>query len=128
MYNNNVNMIETLWNGDKKSMRCPRCRGPLTMVQEEPLEDSDELYTTYSTIIECTKCSFQTTAESFTIFGSVKEYDSQQVEIGSWSPSGSRVVSKYDHHLNPDLLKELKTSEELVEFLILNHHVIQVIG
>ena len=98
------------------------------MIQVEPLDESDGMYTPYRTVIECTTCSFQLTTESFTILGSVKDFDSHQVEIASWSPSGSRVISKYDHILNFDLLKDLKKTEELVEFLILNNHAVQVIG
>ena len=66
--------------------------------------------------------------ESFTILGSVKDFDADHVEIGSWSPSGSRVLSKYKHLLNFDLLKKLKKSTELVEFLIVDKQAIQVIG
>jgi len=49
-------------------------------------------------------------------------------DFGSWSPSGSRVMSHYEHVLNYDFLKKLKESGELVEFLIVNEHAVQVVG
>jgi hypothetical protein len=66
--------------------------------------------------------------ESFTILGSIKDYDEKYIEIGSWGPSGSRVLSKYRYTISPDLLSQLKKSQELVEFLIVNEHAVQVIG
>ena len=82
----------------------------------------------YDTIIECTSCDFKIRAESFTILGSVKNFDLKHMEIGSWSPSGSRVLSSYEHILDYDLLKKLKESGELAEFLIVNKQVVHVIG
>jgi hypothetical protein len=38
------------------------------------------------------------------------------------------VISRYEHILDYDLLKKLKESCELKEFLIVNKQVIQVIG
>jgi hypothetical protein len=58
----------------------------------------------------------------------VKNFDLKYIEIASWSPSGSRVISRYEHILDYDLLKKLKNSSELKEFLIVNKQVIQVIG
>ena len=52
----------------------------------------------------------------------------EHVTIASWSPSGSRVVSRYEHVLSYELLKKLKNSAELKEFLVVNNQVIQVIG
>ncbi len=127
-YKNDVNIVSDLWSSGERSMRCPQCKGALTMVLGEPIDDTDGMYTPYRTVIECTSCSFRTTAESFTILGGVRDFDSHWVEIASWSPSGSRVISKFDHILNYDLLKNLKKSGELVEFLILNDHAVQVIG
>ena len=127
-YKNDVDIVTDLWSPGDRSMRCPQCKGSLTMVLGEPIDDSDGMYIPYRTEIECTSCLFHITAESFTILGSIKDFDSHQVEIASWSPSGSRVISKYDHILSYDLLKDLKKSGELVEFLILNDHAVQVIG
>ena len=89
---------------------------------------AEDAYTPYDTVIECTSCDFKIRAESFSILGSVKNFDLKNVEIASWSPSGSRVLSTYEHILDYDLLKKLKESAELKEFLIVNKQVIQVIG
>ena len=98
------------------------------MVQIEPIYDSDTAYTPYKTVIECNSCNFRLITESFTVLGSVKSFDAHHVEIASWSPSGSRDISQYEHVLNYDLLKNLHESGELVEFLIVNKQVVQVIG
>ena len=127
-YKKNMKVLEEIWDRTGGSMICPQCKGSLTMIQVEPIYDTENAYTPYKTVIECTSCSFKLVTESFTILGSVKEFDSHHVEIGSWSPSGSRILSRYEHILSYDLLKELKESGELVEFLIVNKQVVQVIG
>jgi hypothetical protein len=109
-------------------MICPQCKGMLTIVQIEPIYDTENAYTPYRTVVECASCSFRMVTESFTILGSIKEYDAEYADIGSWGPSGSRMLSRFKHTLSPDLLAELKKSQELVEFLIVNEHVVQVIG
>lgn len=111
-----------------KPMKCPKCGENMKIVQVEPLYDEDNAYVPYDTIIECDSCTFKIRAESFTLFGGVKDFNLNHVEIGSWSPSGSRILSDYEHVLNYDLLKELKKSGELVEFLIVNKHIVEVIG
>jgi len=100
----------------------------MIIVQVDPIYDTDNAYIPYDTIIECTSCSCEIRAESFTLLGGVKDFNLNHVEIGSWSPSGSRVLSDYEHVLDYDLLKDLKESEELVEFLVVNEHIIEVIG
>ena len=110
------------------SMICPQCHKNLIIIQVDPVNNSDDDYIPYDTILECVSCDFQIRAESFTILGSVKDFDSHNVEIGSWTPSGSRALTKYEHMLDYNLLKELKDSGELVEFLIVNNIVIQVVG
>lgn len=111
-----------------KSLVCPQCKHKMVIVQLEPMHDADNAYIPYDTIIECTSCDFKIRAESFSILGSIKNFDLKHIEIASWSPSGSRVISNYEHILDYDLLKELKASGELKEFLIVNKQVIQVIG
>jgi len=123
----NIKVLKDLWNETGSALICPQCNGSLTMIQIEPIITTDSAYTSYRTVIECTSCSFKLETESFTILGSIKDFDSHHVEIGSWSPSGSRVLSRYEHTLSYDLLKELKESGELVEFLIVNRQVVQVI-
>ena len=127
-FKKNMDVLKDIWDKTGGSMICPQCKGTLTMIQIEPILDTENPYVPYKTVIECSSCSFKLTTESFTILGSVKEFDSHNVEIASWSPSGSRVLSKYEHILNYNLLKELKKSAELVEFLVVNKQVVQVIG
>jgi len=127
-FKKNMDVLKDIWDKTGGSMICPQCKGTLTMVQIEPIPDTTNPYVPYKTVIECSSCSFSLTTESFTILGSIKDFDSHHVEISSWSPSGSRVLSKYEHILNYNLLKDLKKSAELVEFLIVNKQVVQVIG
>ena len=125
----NMEVLADIWdkNGDK-TMQCPECGSKMILVQVEPIHDVHNAYVPYDTIIECTSCPFNIRAESFTILGSVKDFNASTVEIGSWSPSGSRVLSKYEHILDYNLLKKLKESGELVEFLVVDKQVVQVIG
>ena len=112
----------------KKTLECPQCGHKMIIVQLEPIQDAENAYIPYDTVIECTSCDFKIRAESFSILGCVKDFDVKHIEIASWSPSGSRVVSHYEHVLDYELLKKLKQSAELKEFLIVNKQVIQVIG
>ena len=124
-----TSVAEDIWRqSSQRSMTCPQCKGFLTVVQVEPIYDTDNTYTPYRTVVECSSCSFRMVTESFTILGGIKDYDSEYVEIGSWGPSGSRVLSKFKHSISSNLLNELKKSQELVEFLIVNEHAVQVIG
>jgi len=125
----NAEVLASIWDrtGDK-SFVCPQCGSSLTMIQIEPVEDTENAYTPYKTIIECDSCSFKLETVSFTILGSVKDFDAEYVEIGSWGPSGSRILSRYEHILDYNLLKDLKKSAELVEFLVVNNQVVQVVG
>lgn len=127
--NKKLDLISGLWDKTgKKTMVCPKCHSKMIIVQLEPIQDAENAYIPYDTIIECTKCDFNIRVESFTILGAIKSFDLKNVEIGSWSPSGSRVLSTYEHVLDYDLLKKLKEDGELAEFLIVNKHVVQVIG
>jgi len=122
-------IAEDIWGqSGQRSMVCPQCKGFLTVVQVEPIYEDDNAYTPYRTIVECASCSFRMVTESFTVLGSIKSYDDEYVEIGSWGPSGSRVASRFKHSISTNLLSELKKSQELVEFLVVNEHVVQVIG
>lgn len=109
-------------------LRCPQCQGKLTIIQIEPIYDVDNAFVPYRTVVECGSCSYRMVTESFTILGGIKNVDGQYVEIGSWGPSGSRILSRYRYTVDSNLLKNLKKTQELVEFLILNEHVVQVIG
>lgn len=125
---NDLKIVNDLWKNRSEGLICPKCKAPLTMIQQEPVFDSEGDYTPYKTIIECSQCSFHVTTESFTILGSVKKYTTTMIEIGSWTTSGSRAVSTFNHILNHDLLSTLEQSGELVEFLIVGKQVVQVIG
>lgn len=125
----NMEIIAKLWDrSGEKSMLCPKCGSKMIMIQLDPIQDYQNPYLAYDTIIECTKCEFEIRTESFTILGSVKNFDLKKIEIASWSPSGSRVISCYEHILDYNTLKKLKESGGLKEFLIVNKHVIQIIG
>ncbi len=124
-----MEILAKIWDKDDGNVLvCPQCKSKMIIVQVEPIQDVENAYIPYDTIIECTYCDFKIRAESFSILGSVKDFDLKNVEIASWSPSGSRVISHYEHILDYDLLKRLKESAELKEFLIVNKQVIQVIG
>ncbi len=122
-------VAEDIWGqSGQRSRICPQCKGFLTVVQVEPIYETDNAYTPYRTIVECSTCSFRMVTESFTILGSIKDFDNEYVEIGSWGPSGSRVLSRFKHSISSTLLAELKKSQELVEFLVVNQRIVQVIG
>jgi DNA-directed RNA polymerase subunit RPC12/RpoP len=124
-----MDVLAEIWDhSSSKSLQCPQCNHKMVIVQVEPLHDAENAYIPYDTVIECTHCDFKIRAESFSILGCVKDFDLKNVEIASWSPSGSRVISRYEHILDYELLKELKETAELKEFLIVNKQVIQVIG
>ena len=125
----NMDVIANLWDRTgENSMVCPKCGSKMIMIQLDPVQDYQNPYVAYDSIIECTKCEFEIKTESFTILGSVKSFDLKQIEVASWSPSGSRVISCYEHILDYNILKKLKESGELIEFLIVNKQVIQIIG
>ena len=124
-----MEILADIWDKSRdKVLLCPKCGKKMIIVQVEPIHDAENAFIPYDTIIECTNCEFQIRAESFSILGSVKSFDLKHVEIASWSPSGSRVISQYEHILDYELLKKLKESAELKEFLVVNKQVIQVIG
>jgi len=126
-----MEILASIWDKTghgRESLKCPDCGSRLVLIQVEPIYDAHNAYVPYDTVIECTSCPFSLRAESFSILGSVKSFDMNEIEIASWSPSGSRVLSKYEHILDYDLLKSLKESAELVEFLVVDKQVVQVIG
>ena len=125
----NLKMVSNLWKySNNKGLKCPQCKSNLILFQVDPIEDWNNPYQTYETVIECTSCSFKTKSISYTILGSVKDYSVDRLKINGWSPSGSRVEAEFEHIIDYSLLKELKKSNELVEFLIVDDHVIQVVG
>ena len=124
-----IDVLKDIWNRDNKGlMICPKCSGSLTIVQLQPVTKPGATSVLYQTVVECDSCPFNIKVESCTIFGAVKSFDDQMVEIGSWSSTGSRTTSTYQHSLDPKLLRELQSSGELVEFLIVDDRVVVVIG
>ena len=123
-----IEIFSKLWLDDEHNLKCPKCGGQLILIQADPIEDFNNPYTTYETVVECSSCSFHTTAESFTILGSVKDFNVDHVEIAGWSPSGSRFISKYEHFIDYNVLNNLKKTGEIVEFLVVDSYVVQVIG
>ena len=128
-YNKTKNKILSgLWDDKKKQeFSCPQCGGHLIVVQLEPIEDMENPFTPYDTVVECTNCSFNAHSVSYTVLGSIQSYDIDHVTIAAWSPSGSRVIKTYEHLLDYAVLKECKKSKDLVEFLIVDDHIVQVI-
>ncbi|HEC89367.1 MAG TPA: hypothetical protein ENI44_02160 [Thermoplasmatales archaeon] len=123
-----MEVFSKLWIGDDHSFRCPECGGQLIVIQAEPLESYDTPATKYETVIECSSCSYHARAESYTILGSVKDFDMEHIEVSGWSESGSRFVYKYEHLVDYNLLSKLRKTGDIVEFLIVDDYVIQVIG
>ena len=124
-----MDFLAKIWDRNSNQILvCPQCKSKMIIVQLKPVHDDEDAYVPYDTVIECTSCDFKIKAESFSILGSVKDFDLKLIQIASRSPSGSRVISSYEHILDYDLLKKLKDSGELKEFLIVNKQVIQVIG
>jgi len=122
-----ANIISEAWNESNQHMNCPKCGNDMIISQINPISGSDDDYISFDTIIECGFCSFKLRSESFRILGGVKDFDLKKISIGSWSNSGSRTSSNYEHVLDYNMLKQLKESGELVEFLIVNNHVVEII-
>jgi hypothetical protein len=124
-----VKTLSDLWKySDASGLKCPVCQKDLILIQAREIQDDLNPYQTYVTIIECMSCSYQIKTESFTILGAISDYTVDQITIHGWSPSGSRVKTTVEHIIDYQLLKQLKQSGKLVEFLIVDDHAVQVIG
>ncbi|HDO19279.1 MAG TPA: hypothetical protein ENG74_00975 [Thermoplasmatales archaeon] len=124
-----IDILKSIWKKDAENfMTCPKCGSSLTIVQLGPRVKPGVDRILYETVVECSRCSFNIKTSSFTVYGAVKDFDDETIEIASWSSTGSREVYTFNHHLDKNLLKELKSSGELVEFLIVNGYAIVVIG
>ncbi len=122
-----ANILSDAWKESNEYMSCPKCGKDMIISQIDPINSSDENYISFDTIIECSSCSFKLRSESFKVLGGVKDFDLKKISIGSWSDSGSRASLDYEHVLDYNMLKQLKESGELVEFLIVNNHVVEII-
>ena len=122
-----ANILSDAWKESNEYMSCPKCGKDMIISKIDPINSSDENYISFDTIIECSSCSFKLRSESFKVLGGVKDFDLKKISIGSWSDSGSRASLDYEHVLDYNMLKQLKESGELVEFLIVNNHVVEII-
>ncbi len=121
-------MVRSLWDSvSQHSLTCPKCGGNLIVMQLDPVEDMYNPYVAYESVLECSNCSYQTKAKSFTILGSVQNFDVHHLTLSGWCPSGSRVESTYEHILDFDQIKQLKSTDELTEFLVVDDHIVQII-
>jgi len=124
-----VKTLSELWKySDASGLKCPVCQKDLLLIQVEEIQDYLNPYQTYDTVIECHSCTYQIRTESYTILGAISDYSVDHITIHGWSPSGSRVKINLEHILDYQLLKELKQSADLVEFLVVDNHAVQVIG
>ena len=122
-----ANILSDAWKESNEYMSCPKCGKDMIISKIDPINSSDANYISFDTIIECSSCSFKLRSESFKVLGGVKDFDLKKISIGSWSDSGSRASLDYEHVLDYNMLKQLKESGELVEFLIVNNHVVEII-
>ncbi|HEB37468.1 MAG TPA: hypothetical protein ENI14_02260 [Thermoplasmatales archaeon] len=117
---------DILGKGREELMVCPKCGAHVTIVQLPPRYGPYGVV--YDTYLECSKCNFRMKVNSYTLYGAVRDYDEKTIEISSWSDMGSREVNRFYHALDESLLKKLKESGDLVEFLIVNDVVLLVVG
>lgn len=121
-------IIAGIWDSSEgNEMSCPHCGGDLIITKITPIEDWLNPFQSYDTLIECSNCPFQTRATSFTMLGSVNDFDVKNITIGGWSPTGSRVVTELEHLIDYNQLKDLKSTDKLVEFLVIDNHVVKVL-
>lgn len=122
-----ADILSEAWDETNRSLTCPKCGSEMNISEINPKSNLDVDYMSFNTVIECNSCSFKLKTESLKILGGVKDFDLKKISIGSWSNSGSRVTSNYEHVLDYNMLKQLRDSGELVEFLIVNNHVVDII-
>ncbi len=124
----NSRIIAGIWdNSEENTMACPQCGGDLIITQVNPIDDWKNPFQSYDTTIECSNCPFHTRATSFTMLGNVRDFGAKNITIDSWSPTGSRVKTEYEHLIDYNQLKTLKTNNEIVEFLIVDNQVVKII-
>ena len=121
-----ANILSEAWEESNQFMTCPKCGSDMMISQINPINSSDCDHVSFDTVIECSSCSFKLRSESFKVLGGVKDFDLKKISIGSWSDSGSRISNDFEHVLDYDVLKNLKESGDLVEFLVVNKHVVKI--
>ena len=122
-----ADILTEAWDETTRSLTCPKCGSEMNISEINPRSGLDDDFMSFDTMIDCNNCAFKLRTESLKILGGVKDFDLKKISIGSWSNSGSRVSSDFEHVLDYDRLKKLKESGDLVEFLVVNKHVIDVI-
>jgi hypothetical protein len=121
-------IVSDLWDSEVvEGMKCPDCGGDLLLGKTEPIEDWDTPYHPYETKIHCSICTFETETKSFTLSGCVKDFDMKNITIGGWSDTGSRVVSEFEHTIDFKHLKELRDNDKIVEFLVVDNHIVKIL-
>ena len=121
-----ANILSEAWEESNQFMKCPKCGSDMMISQINPINSTDSDHVSFDTVIECSSCSFKLRSESFKVLGGVKDFDLKKISIGSWSDSGSRTSNDFEHVLDYDVLKNLKESGDLVEFLVVNKHVVKI--
>ena len=121
-----ANILTEAWEESNQFMTCPKCGSDMMISQINPINSTDSDHVSFDTVIECSSCSFKLRSESFKVLGGVKDFDLKKISIGSWSDSGSRTSNDFEHVLDYDVLKNLKESGDLVEFLVVNKHVVKI--
>ena len=121
-----ANILSEAWEESNQFMTCPKCGSDMMISQINPINSTDSDHVSFDTVIECSSCSFKLRSESFKVLGGVKDFDLKKISIGSWSDSGSRTSNDFEHVLDYDVLKNLKESGDLVEFLVVNKHVVKI--
>ena len=107
-------------------LKCPECGSFLIVIELPPSYGPHGIIV--NAYLECPKCGFKKRVNTFTVYGAVRDYTENTVEIGSWSETGGREINTFHHILSEKLLGELKESQDLVEFLIVDDTIIAVIG
>lgn len=122
-----IDVLKDIWRSDnKRLMLCPICDGSLN-VNAVARTSQGTLKVSYDTFIECENCSFNLKVNSFKILGTIKRFDEKAIDISSWSPIGDREITSFGNSLDEDTLKEVFSSEELAEFLVVDGRVVAVL-
>jgi hypothetical protein len=125
---NKSRIIAGVWDdSEENTMVCPDCGGELLITQVNAIDDWKNPFQSYETTIECSNCTFKTRATSFTMLGNIRDFDVKNITIDSWSPSGSRVKTELEHLIDYNQLQNLKTNNEMVEFLVIDNQVVKII-
>ena len=122
-----IDVLKDLWRSDnKRLLTCPMCGGSLK-VNMHPRTLHGSFRVSYDTFIECENCTFSVEANAFKVFGAVKSFDEKTIDISSWSALGDREINSFGNGLDEEILREISSSGELTEFLVVNGQVVAII-